>query len=351
MSEAKKPAAPSATYSDAGVNISAGNALIKPFKEIAERTLRPEMLTGVGSGFAALCTLPEGYKSPVLVAGTDGVGTKLKLAIQLDRHEGLGHDLVAMSVNDVLVTGAEPLLFLDYFATAKLDPKVAIRVVQGIGDACVLAGCSLAGGETAEMPGLYQKGDYDLAGFCLGVVERASIIDGQRIRAGDVLIGLRSSGPHANGFSMIRMILERQNINLAKEKDLAESLLTPTRIYSKPLHNLKQAVSILGISHITGGGLIENLPRMLPDPALGIEVNSSSWEMPSVFSWLQQAGNIEDHEMRRTFNCGIGMVFCIAASEQAKALTALKAMGELPIVLGQVIAGKPETEQKVHFIT
>lgn len=349
VTEAKKHT--SAAYSDAGVNISVGNALVESFKEIAKRTVRPEILAGAGNGFAALFTLPEGYQSPVLVAGTDGVGTKLKLAIALDRHEVLGQDLVAMSVNDVLSCGAEPLIFLDYFAAARLDPDIAVRVVEGISDACLLAGCTLAGGETAEMPGLYQKNDYDLAGFCLGVVEQSAIINGKTIQANDVLIGIRSSGPHANGFSLIRMILDNQKIDLTKETDLAESLLQPTRIYSKVLHSLKQQVPVLGISHITGGGLTENLPRMLAGQSLDLEVEINSWEMPSVFCWLQQAGNIEDREMRRTFNCGIGMVFCIREKDQAKALHALQALGEEPVVLGRVTQSRTETEQQVHFAT
>lgn len=349
MSDLAKSAKIALSYKQAGVDIDAGQAVIPSYKTIAERTRRPEMINGVG-GFAALCELPAGYHQPVLVTGTDGVGTKLKLAIALDRHESLGQDLVAMSVNDVLMTGATPLLFLDYLAVGQLEPAIAVRIVQGIGSACELAGCALAGGETAEMPGLYQAGDYDLAGFCLGVVEKADIINGQAIQEGDVLIGLPSSGPHANGFSLIRAILEQTATDLATHSELADQLLEPTRIYTHSIQQLMSATQVLGMAHITGGGLVKNLPRMLPaDTQLNITIELNSWQRPAIFDWLQKNGGISDQDMLQTFNCGIGIVACIRASEQKTALDALQKVGEHPIIIGQIQnTGQPAGTPHFH---
>ncbi|MEM7220662.1 MAG: phosphoribosylformylglycinamidine cyclo-ligase [Pseudomonadota bacterium] len=325
----------SLTYRDAGVDIDAGNALIERIAPAAARTRRPEILSDVG-GFAALARLPEKYEEPVLVTGTDGVGTKLKLAIDHDAHDTVGQDLVAMCVNDVLVTGAEPFLFLDYYATAALEVDVAERVIKGIAAACELAGCALAGGETAEMPGFYSRGDYDLAGFCIGVAERARIVDGKRIRAGDVLLGLPSSGAHSNGYSLIRRVLEQQA--LSANDPLVEQLLAPTRIYARSILALQDAVTINGMAHITGGGLPENLPRMFPrDSGLAAELDYASWQRPELFSWLQQAGNIEEAELLRTFNCGIGFVICVRAEDADAATAALKAAGEAPVHIGEVV--------------
>ena len=314
------------TYRDAGVDIDAGDELIRRIKPAALRTKRPEMLAGIG-GFAALAALPSRYREPVLVTGTDGVGTKLKLAIDHDRHDGVGQDLVAMCVNDVLVTGGEPFLFLDYYATARLDVDVAERVINGIARACELAGCALVGGETAEMPGFYGAGDYDLAGFCVGVVERARIIDGRSIALGHRLIGLTSSGPHSNGYSLIRRILADQV--QAPGGELLESLLAPTRIYVRAIHATLAAMPIAGMAHITGGGIIENLPRMFADESLAALIDLDSWQRPAVFGWLAQAGNVAETEMLRTFNCGVGFVLCVAAADVPAALTALEQSGEV----------------------
>lgn len=319
------------TYRDAGVDIDAGAELIRRIAPAAERTRRPEMLDGLG-GFAALTRVPAHFDEPVLVTGTDGVGTKLKLAIDHDRHDGVGQDLVAMCVNDVLVTGAEPLLFLDYFATAALDVDVAARVITGIAQGCELAGCALAGGETAEMPGFYHRGDYDLAGFCVGVVERSRIIRGADVAAGDVLIALAASGPHSNGFSLIRRVLADSGIDLTREKELLEQLLTPTRIYVAAVQRVLAAgIDVRAMCHVTGGGLPENLPRMLPkDRAaeLACHVDFDSWTLPDVFAWLRAAGGIHDLELLRTFNCGVGFVLCVAAEDADSALAELTAAGE-----------------------
>jgi phosphoribosylformylglycinamidine cyclo-ligase len=322
------------TYRDAGVDIDAGDELIRRIAPAATRTKRPEMLGGIG-GFAALATLPTRYKEPVLVTGTDGVGTKLRLAIDHDRHDGVGQDLVAMSVNDVLVTGAEPFLFLDYYATARLDVDVAERVIVGIARACELAGCALVGGETAEMPGFYEHGDYDLAGFCIGVVERNAIVDGRTIAAGNALIGLRSSGPHSNGYSLIRRILQDQA--QPPSGDLLESLLTPTRIYVRAVRSVLERVGIAGMAHITGGGLSENLPRMFPDESVEAVIDLDSWQRPALFGWLAQAGNVAEMEMLRTFNCGIGFVLCVAAAAVPTALDALREAGESATVIGEIV--------------
>jgi phosphoribosylformylglycinamidine cyclo-ligase len=322
------------TYRDAGVDIDAGDELIRRIAPAAQRTKRPEMIAGIG-GFAALAALPSRYREPVLVTGTDGVGTKLKLAIDHDRHDGVGQDLVAMCVNDVLVTGGEPFLFLDYYATSRLDVDVAERVIKGIARACELAGCALAGGETAEMPGFYGKGDYDLAGFCVGVVERDQIIDGRGIAVGHRLIGLKSSGPHSNGYSLIRRILADQA--QTPTGDLLESLLAPTRIYVRSIHAVLAKMRIAGMAHITGGGIIENLPRMFANDSVAALIDLDSWQRPAVFGWLAQAGNVVETEMLRTFNCGIGFVLCVARDDVADALKTLESAGEAPTVIGEIV--------------
>ncbi len=329
------------TYRDAGVDIDAGDELIRRIGPAAQRTKRPEMIAGIG-GFAALAALPSRYREPVLVTGTDGVGTKLKLAIDHDRHDGVGQDLVAMCVNDVLVTGGEPFLFLDYYATSRLDVDVAERVIKGIARACELAGCALAGGETAEMPGFYGKGDYDLAGFCVGVVERDQIIDGRNIAPGHRLIGLTSSGPHSNGYSLIRRIIADQVQMPTGE--LLESLLAPTRIYVRSIHAVLAKMQIAGMAHITGGGIIENLPRMFEGRDVTALIELDSWQRPAVFGWLAQAGNVAETEMLRTFNCGIGFVLCVAADDVAEAMRALEAAGESPALIGEIV---PAGERKL----
>jgi len=339
----------SLSYKDAGVDIDAGNALVERIKQVAKATRRPEVMGGLG-GFGALCQLPSGYREPVLVSGTDGVGTKLKLAMELGMHDDIGIDLVAMCVNDLLVCGAEPLFFLDYYATGKLNVDVAERVVTGIGKGCELSGCALIGGETAEMPGMYQGDDYDLAGFCVGVVEKSEIIDGSKVAAGDVLIGLRSSGPHSNGYSLIRKVLEVTGTDLNTAlagKPLAEHLMAPTRIYVKSLLQLQKELPIHAMAHITGGGLPENLPRVIPNGCRAV-INNDSWEIPAVFRFLQKQGNIDTFELYRTFNCGIGMVLCIAASHQAQALQRLTELGEQCVVIGHIDASDSD-EQTVFF--
>jgi phosphoribosylformylglycinamidine cyclo-ligase len=323
------------TYRDAGVDIDAGDELIRRIAPAAQRTKRPEILAGIG-GFAALAALPSRYREPVLVTGTDGVGTKLKLAIDQNRHDSVGQDLVAMCVNDVLVTGGEPFLFLDYYATSRLDVDVAERVIKGIARACELAGCALAGGETAEMPGFYGKGDYDLAGFCVGVVERDQIIDGSTIAAGHKLIGLTSSGPHSNGYSLIRRILADQA--QMPSGDLLEALLAPTRIYVRSIHATLAKIRIAGMAHITGGGIIENLPRMFSGDSLAALIDLDSWQRPAVFGWLAQAGNVAETEMLRTFNCGMGFVLCVAAAAVAVAMKTLEDAGESPKLIGEIVA-------------
>jgi phosphoribosylformylglycinamidine cyclo-ligase len=323
------------TYRDAGVDIDAGDELIRRIAPAAQRTKRPEILAGIG-GFAALAALPSRYREPVLVTGTDGVGTKLKLAIDQNRHDSVGQDLVAMCVNDVLVTGGEPFLFLDYYATSRLDVDVAERVIKGIARACELAGCALAGGETAEMPGFYGKGDYDLAGFCVGVVERDQIIDGSTIAAGHQLIGLTSSGPHSNGYSLIRRILADQA--QMPSGDLLESLLAPTRIYVRSIHATLAKIRVAGMAHITGGGIIENVPRMFADDSLAALIDLDSWQRPAVFGWLAQAGNVIETEMLRTFNCGVGFVLCVASADAAVAMKTLEDAGESPKRVGEIVA-------------
>jgi phosphoribosylformylglycinamidine cyclo-ligase len=329
------------SYRDSGVDIDAGDALVEAIKPFARRTMRPEVLAGLG-GFGALCAIPAKYKEPILVSGTDGVGTKLKLAFMLNRHGTVGIDLVAMSVNDILVQGAEPLFFLDYFACGKLDKNVATNVIRGIAKGCEEAGCALIGGETAEMPGMYPEGEYDLAGFCVGVVEKERIIDGKSIVPGDVLLGLASSGPHSNGFSLIRRILGDAKPN----SGLADSLMEPTRIYVKPVLKLIAAVKVKGLAHITGGGLVGNVPRMLPEGMRAV-LRKKLWPRPELFSMLQTDGNIAEDEMHRVFNCGIGMVICVAREQVAAATMLLKREGELAYEIGFVEAGNPGEPEAV----
>ena len=336
----------SISYKDAGVDIDAGNALVERIKGVAKRTRRPEVMAGLG-GFGALCELPEGYKKPVLVSGTDGVGTKLRLAMDLNKHDKIGIDLVAMCVNDLIVAGAEPLLFLDYYATGKLNVDIAVDVVSGIGEGCELSGCALVGGETAEMPGMYEGEDYDLAGFCVGVVEKDEIIDGSKVSIGDTLIGLTSSGPHSNGYSLIRKIIEVRGADINApfgDSTLGDALLQPTRIYVKPLLKLIRESEVNALSHITGGGLLENIPRVLPESAKAV-IDVNSWQRPEIFDWLQQQGNVEQREMYRTLNCGIGMVIAVPADKADEALALLKGEGEEAIVIGRIEAAADGEEQ------
>ncbi len=331
----------SLSYRDAGVDIDAGNRLVDRIKSQVKSTHRPGVLGGLG-GFGGLFELPTHYRQPVLVSGTDGVGTKLKLALALNRHETIGIDLVAMCVNDILVTGAEPLFFLDYYATGQLDVDTAASVIQGIAQGCKMAGAALIGGETAEMPGLYAGGDYDLAGFCVGVVEKERIIDGSQVQTGDVLVGLASSGPHSNGYSLIRKILETSAADLAQpfaNSTLGEVLLTPTRIYVKPLLQLLETLEIHALAHITGGGLPENLPRVLPTGTQAV-INTDSWQRPAIFQWLQEQGQVPESEMLRTFNCGVGMVLILAQSDVEQALEILSTAGETAWVMGEVKSGE-----------
>ncbi len=337
---------PSLSYKDAGVDIDAGNALVDRIKSVAQRTRRPGVMAGLG-GFGALFEMPTGYKEPVLVSGTDGVGTKLRLAMDLNQHDTIGIDLVAMCVNDLVVAGAEPLFFLDYYATGKLNVDVAADVVAGIGDGCEQSGCALVGGETAEMPGMYEGDDYDLAGFCVGVAEKSELIDGSKVAQGDVLIGLASSGPHSNGYSLIRKILEVSGANLDDEvggKPLGKALLEPTRIYVKPLLKLIREIGVNAMSHITGGGLQENIPRVLPDNCKAV-IDTSAWEIPAVFQWLQQQGNVEAYEMYRTFNCGVGMIVAVPADKADAALKLLNDEGETAFVVGNVALVEGDEER------
>jgi len=333
---AKKPL----TYRDAGVDIDAGDALVERIKPAAKRTLRPEVLGGLG-GFGALVELPSRYRHPVLVSGTDGVGTKLKLAIDSGRHGGIGTDLVGMCVNDVVVQGAEPLFFLDYYATGKLDVDMAAEVITGIARGCELAGCALVGGETAELPGMYQGEDYDLAGFSVGVVEKDRIIDGSKVQAGDVVIGLASSGPHSNGYSLIRKILAVSGAQFEQRLEgraLIELLMEPTRIYVKSLLRLLDQVPVHAFAHITGGGLTENIPRVVPE-GLGVSLDSKSWLRPAVFDWLMQEGGVPLPEMYRTFNMGIGMVACVAEADVGRTLELLTAADEQAWRIGRIESG------------
>lgn len=336
MTDSNKPRL---SYKDAGVDIDAGDALVERIKDVAKRTRRPEVMTGLG-GFGALCQLPSGYKEPVLVSGTDGVGTKLKLAMDTGIHNSIGIDLVAMCVNDLLVTGAEPLFFLDYYATGALNVDIAASVVSGIGEGCEQAGCALVGGETAEMPGMYQGEDYDLAGFCVGVVEKSGIIDGNSVRIGDLLIGIPSSGPHSNGYSLIRKIIEVSGASLDEpfgDSTLGETLLAPTKIYVKPVLKLIKQFQINSLAHITGGGLLENIPRVLPRGTKAV-IDTQSWDAPAIFDWLQQQGNVEQREMYRTFNCGIGMVMAVSADDAEGILDLLRQYDETGCVIGRIEA-------------
>ncbi len=333
------PPETSLSYRDAGVDIDAGDALVEAIKPFARRTMRPEVLNGIG-GFGALVEISKKYREPVLVAGTDGVGTKLKLAFQLNRHDTVGIDLVAMSVNDVLVQGAEPLFFLDYFACGKLDLPSATDVIKGVARGCELAGCALIGGETAEMPGMYPAGEYDLAGFAVGVVEKSVIIDGRSIAAGDTVLGLASSGAHSNGYSLIRSIIERAKPDLGADfhgRPLADVLLEPTRIYVKPLLALMRSIKVKGMAHITGGGLVENIPRVLPGGVTAV-LQKSAWPMPPLFDWLQRHGGVTEAEMHRVFNCGIGMVLIVAAADADAALRLLAEAGERAYRIGRIEA-------------
>jgi phosphoribosylformylglycinamidine cyclo-ligase len=325
------------TYRDAGVDIDAGDALVQNIKPLARRTLREGVLAGIG-GFGALFEVPRGYRNPVLVSGTDGVGTKLKLAFELNRHDTVGIDLVAMCVNDILTQGAEPLFFLDYYACGKLDVQIATAVVGGIARGCETAGCALIGGETAEMPDMYLPGEYDLAGFAVGVVEKDRIIDGARIAPGDALIGLASSGAHSNGYSLIRRILERVRPDLSSDFhgcSLGEAILAPTRIYVKPVLELMQKIEVKGLAHVTGGGLLENVPRML-DAGLAARLERSAWPRSTLFDWLQAQGGVGEEEMHRVFNCGIGMVAAVAEADAARALELLIRAGEQAWRIGHV---------------
>ncbi|SNX60043.1 phosphoribosylformylglycinamidine cyclo-ligase [Nitrosomonas ureae] len=325
------------SYRDAGVDIEAGDRLVENIKPLAKRTLRPEVITGIG-GFGALFEISKKYRSPILVSGTDGVGTKLKLAFELKRHDTIGIDLVAMSVNDILVQGAEPLFFLDYFACGKLNVETATAVVSGIAKGCELAGCSLIGGETAEMPGMYLHDEYDLAGFAVGIVEKDHIINGSTIQDGDVVLGLASSGAHSNGYSLIRKIIEQNCIDLSSNlagKTIADLIMAPTHIYVKPMLKLIQQLPVKGLAHITGGGLIENIPRILPHEVMAL-LHKNSWEIPPLFHWLQQQGNVAEHEMTRVFNCGIGMVIVVASGNAESAIQILSAEGETVWQIGEI---------------
>ncbi|EPU0814366.1 phosphoribosylformylglycinamidine cyclo-ligase [Morganella morganii] len=339
----------SLSYKDAGVDIDAGNALVSRIKHVVKETRRPEVMGGLG-GFGALCAVPQKYKEPVLVSGTDGVGTKLRLAMDLARHDTIGIDLVAMCVNDLVVAGAEPLFFLDYYATGKLDVDTAARVVTGIAEGCKQAGCALVGGETAEMPGMYHGDDYDVAGFCVGVAEKSEIIDGSKVRAGDVLIALASSGPHSNGYSLIRKILEVSNTDPAVTeldgKSLADHLLAPTKIYVKSVLQLIENTDVHAIAHLTGGGFWENIPRVLP-ACTQARIDAASWQWPSVFNWLQQAGNVDDYEMYRTFNCGVGMVIALPAAAVPAALALLTEAGENAWLIGDIAVCREDEPQVI----
>jgi phosphoribosylformylglycinamidine cyclo-ligase len=340
---------PQLSYRDAGVDIDAGERLVQRIAPAVKTTRRPGVLSGLG-GFGGLFELPQGYREPVLVSGTDGVGTKLKLAIELERHGSIGIDLVAMCANDIVVCGAEPLYFLDYYASSALDVEVATEVINGIAEGCRQAGCALIGGETAEMPGLYGTGDYDLAGFCVGIVEKSQILTPDRVRVGDALIGLASSGPHSNGYSLIRKVLEITDTPLASPFDgatLGERLLTPTRIYSKPALALLEEADVHAFAHITGGGITENLPRVLPSGVRAV-IDLDSWTIGPVFDWLSTNGNIADAEMLRTFNCGVGMIACVAAADAEIAIDGLRAMGEQAWMIGSIEAAT-QPSPTVHF--
>ena len=334
------------TYRDAGVDIEAGDALVERIKPLAAKTMRPEVLGGIG-GFGALFEVSKKYKNPVMVSGTDGVGTKLKLAFRMKKHDTIGIDLVAMSVNDILVSGAEPAFFLDYFACGKLDVGVAADVVRGIANGCEQSGCALIGGETAEMPGMYDPNEYDLAGFAVGLVDKARIINGQGIKAGDTVIGLASSGAHSNGYTLVRKVIAVSSTDLFEDfegRTLGEALLEPTRIYVKPVLATLAKVEVKGMAHITGGGLTENIPRVLPE-TVAARLDSSRWPVPSIFNWLQKNGNIDEMEMHRTFNCGIGMVVVVAPGDAKATLDSLAAEGVEAFDVGSIVARQPDSPQ------
>ena len=338
----------SISYKDAGVDITAGDKLISNIKPYAKATNSPEVMGGLG-GFGSLFEIPKKFKNPVLVSGTDGVGTKLKLAFDLNTHNTIGQDLVAMCVNDILVQGAEPLFFLDYFACGELDVEMATEVVKGISDGCILAGCALVGGETAEMPGMYIKGEYDLAGFCVGAVERSKVIDGKSISEGDTIIGIASSGPHSNGYSLIRKILEKEKVNLSSDfdgKTFADVLMAPTKIYVKPILRLLEKIKVNGLAHITGGGIYENIPRVIKENQKAV-IKKDSWNMLSIFQWLKEKANINDYELYKTFNCGIGMVLIINPNDKAEAIRILEQNGETVFLMGEIAnrdINEPQTE-------
>lgn len=337
------------SYKDAGVDIIAGDQLVEKIKPFAKKTMRNGVLAGLG-GFGSMFEIPKNYKNPILVSGTDGVGTKLKLAFETNNHKTIGQDLVAMCVNDILVQGAEPLFFLDYYACGKLSVSQATDVIKGIADGCQIAGCALVGGETAEMPGMYNEGEYDLAGFSVGIVEKQNIIDGSKVKSGDTVIGLPSSGPHSNGYSLIRRLLKETKTNLNDsfdDKTFADVLLAPTKIYVKPLLNLIKKLEVKALAHITGGGLTENIPRVLP-PHLAVEINLSSWQKPDIFSWLQTAGNLTDQEMFKTFNCGIGMILILSQENKVQAFEILKLMDQESIELGMV-SQREKDDPQVKF--
>jgi phosphoribosylformylglycinamidine cyclo-ligase len=329
------------TYRDAGVDIDAGDDLVERIKPAVKRSMRPEVLGGLG-GFGALVEVPlDRYRRPVMVSGTDGVGTKLRLAIETGRHDTIGIDLVAMCANDVVVQGAEPIFFLDYYATGRLQVPVAERVIKGIVEGCLQAGCALVGGETAEMPGMYEGDDYDLAGFCVGLVEKDGVIDGSQTRAGDAIIGLASSGPHSNGYSLIRRLLAQSGAGagtMLEGESLYDLLLTPTRIYVKSVLALLAEVPVHAVAHITGGGPTGNIPRVLPE-GLEAVIEERSWPRQAVFDWLQRAGNVERDEMHRTFNCGLGMTLCVNATDADRALGILRRHGETAMIVGEVRGG------------
>ena len=337
----------SLSYRDAGVDIDAGDRLVENIKPYAKRTMRPEVLSGIG-GFGGLVEISKKYKEPVLVSGTDGVGTKLKLAFELNRHDTVGIDLVGMSVNDILVQGAEPLFFLDYFACGKLNVDAATEVIKGIAFGCEQAGCALIGGETAEMPGMYPVGEYDLAGFAVGVVEKSNIITGEHIKPGDVVLGMASNGAHSNGYSLVRKIIERSKPDLSAKFDgdrtLADCIMAPTRIYVKPLLALMQSLTIKGMAHITGGGLTENVPRVLPNNVVA-DLDSKAWDTPKLFDWLREQGNVAAQEMFRTFNCGIGMVVIVSKDDADKAIKQLQTEGEKVWEIGQIRARQGDEAQ------
>ncbi|WP_227429720.1 phosphoribosylformylglycinamidine cyclo-ligase [Psychrobacter sp. I-STPA6b] len=345
----------SLSYKDAGVDIDAGDALVQRIKSVARATSRPEVVGGLG-GFGALCRIPQGYRSPLLVSGTDGVGTKLKLALALQMHDTIGIDLVAMCVNDLLVCGAEPLFFLDYYATGKLDVDTATAVVTGIGEGCQQAGCALIGGETAEMPGMYQAEDYDLAGFCVGVVEESEVITGESVAEGDALIAIASSGAHSNGYSLIRKVIEVSGVDITNTDEqldgvpLAQALMAPTKIYVKAIQALQKALGndkLHAMSHITGGGLTENLPRVLPEH-LSAQIDSQSWQMPELFNWLQKNGNIAQAEMYRTFNCGVGFVVIVPADQVQLAIDTLTQAGETAWQIGKMVSRTADTDAVIY---